>query len=280
MKMKIFKNIKQAQHFTSLIKSVGKTVGFVPTMGNLHQGHISLIDMAKKDNNVVGVSIFVNPTQFGPLEDYNKYPRTLETDIEKLEKAGCDFVFVPEVESMYSDRTANVFVTERNISNALCGKFRPGHFDGVMTVVLKLLNICRPNKVYFGTKDYQQFVLINKMSEALDLDVEVVACPLVREQDGLAMSSRNNYLSVEDRKNALKINQALSKIKNIFELGEKNPDKLKKAGLEVLMPGVSVQYLEILDAEKMIKVDVVDNGCLVAVAGFCGQVRLIDNIIL
>jgi len=279
-KVKIFKNIQQAQHFTSLIKSVGKTVGFIPTMGHLHQGHVSLVERAKKENNIVGVSIFVNPTQFGPSEDYSKYPRTLDADIEKLEKVGCDFVFVPEVDSMYSGRTANVFVTEKVISNVLCGKFRPGHFDGVMTVVLKLLNICRPNKVYFGMKDYQQFVLINKMSEALDLEVEVVGCPLIREQDGLAMSSRNSYLATEDRIKALKINKALSKIKECFELGEKDPDKLKKVGLEVLMPEISIQYLEILDSANMTKVGSVCKGCLVAVAGFCGQVRLIDNIIL
>lgn len=278
--MKVFKNIKQLQNFSFLVKSVGKTIGFVPTMGNLHEGHISLVAMAKRDNDVVGVSIFVNPTQFGPTEDYSKYPRTLEADVEKLEKAGCDFVFVPEVSIMYDESATDVFVSDKNASKTLCGKFRPDHFDGVLTVVAKLLNISRPTKAYFGKKDYQQFVLINKMNDALDLDVEIVPCPLIREQDGLAMSSRNSYLGAEDRKKALKINQALKKVETSFQEGEQNVDKLKKIGLEVLIPDIQLQYLEILDSNKMTKVDVAEKGCLVAVAGFCGPVRLIDNIIL
>ncbi len=278
--MKVFKNIDQVKHFTSLIKSVGKTVGFVPTMGNLHQGHVSLVERAKKENNIVGVSIFVNPTQFGPSEDYNKYPRTIEADMEKLEKAGCDFVFVPEVDAIYKDGGNSFFVTEKTASTALCGKFRPGHFDGVLTVVAKLFNICHPNRAYFGMKDYQQLVLIRKMSEALNMGVEVVPCTLVRDDDGLAMSSRNSYLSTEDRKKALKINKALKAIKESFEKGNNETDNLKKIGLSVLVPDVSVQYLEILDANDLSSVENASQGCLVAVAGFCGSVRLIDNIIL
>lgn len=278
--MKVLKNIDQVRHFTSLIRSVGKTVGFVPTMGNLHQGHVSLVERAKQENSIVGVSIFVNPTQFGPTEDYNKYPRTLEADVEKLEKAGCDFVFFPEVKTMYKDGVSDVFVTEKYASTVLCGKFRPGHFDGVLTVVSKLLNICNPSKAYFGMKDYQQLVLIKEMVKALNMDVEIIPCPIIREQDGLAMSSRNSYLINKDRENALKINEALNKIKEAFKNGEKDPDKLKKIGLEVLIPKIAVQYLELLDPDGLKKVDNANSGCLVAVAGYCGQVRLIDNIIL
>lgn len=278
--MKTLKNIDQVRHYTSLIRSVGKTVGFVPTMGNLHQGHISLVDRAKKENSVVGVSIFVNPTQFGPSEDFNKYPRTLEADLDKLEKAGCDFVFTPDVATMYGEGSADLFVTERDISRFLCGRFRPGHFDGVLTVVAKLFNICHPNKAYFGMKDYQQLVLIKKMSKALNMGVEVVACPLIRESDGLAMSSRNSYLNKEERKRALKISKALEAIGAAFEKGQKDTENLKRKGLEILMPGLDVQYIEVLDPDELNPVDKAEKGCIVAIAGFCGPVRLIDNIIL
>lgn len=278
--MRVLKDVDQTRNFCDLMHSVGKKIGFVPTMGNLHEGHLSLVERSKKENNVVGVSIFVNPIQFGPNEDFNKYPRTLDQDLEKLKNCGCDFVFVPETRSMYLDNTSEVVVNEKKISKTMCGKFRPGHFEGVLTVVAKLFNICKPDKAYFGNKDYQQLVLIREMSLALDMGIEIIGCPIVREKDGLAMSSRNSYLDSETRKKALKLSRSLSLIKKSFDTGNTDVNSLKRIGLETLIPDISVQYLEIVKAESLTPVLKAEKDCLVAVAGYCGSVRLIDNIIL
>ncbi|HOW16790.1 MAG TPA: pantoate--beta-alanine ligase, partial [bacterium] len=200
--MRVLKDIEQVRNFCDLMHSVGKKIGFVPTMGNLHDGHLSLVERAKEDNNVVGVSIFVNPIQFGPNEDFNKYPRTLDEDLEKLKSVGCDFVFVPDTNAMYLNNSSELIINEKKISKTMCGKFRQGHFDGVLTVVAKLFHICKPDKAYFGNKDYQQLILIKQMSLSLNMGVEIIGCPLVREKDGLAMSSRNSYLDSEARKKA------------------------------------------------------------------------------
>jgi len=277
--MRVLKTVKELSSFRDTIQK-GKNVALVPTMGNLHDGHISLVKKAKQDNDVICVSIFVNPTQFGPNEDFNKYPRTFDEDLEKLSKVDCDVVFVPSVSEMYPNGVDNVFVTERSRSKGLCGKYRPGHFDGVLTVVLKLLNICKPNKAYFGMKDYQQLVLIKEMLRSLNMDIEVIPCSLVRESDGLAMSSRNSYLSKEDRKKALKINYSINKINELFISGVTNVEQLKRLGLENLMPEINVQYIDIVDKDTLTTVKNAKKGDIVAISGFCGNVRLIDNITL
>jgi pantoate--beta-alanine ligase len=249
-------------------------------MGNLHDGHLSLVKKAREENDFVVVSIFVNPIQFGPNEDYNSYPRTLDADVEKI-KQYCDLVFAPSVKDMYGETgRSNLIITETEKAIQLCGRFRPGHFEGVLTVVLKLFNICLPNTAYFGSKDYQQFVLIKDMAAELNLDVKIIGCPIVREADGLAMSSRNSYLGTEQRKRALALSQSLNMVKEIFVTGEKNVDTLKEKALELLVPKVAVQYFEVVDSESLKTVKTAKKGDLVAVAAFCDKVRLIDNIVL
>jgi pantoate--beta-alanine ligase len=286
--MKTISSIHEMRQVIMDLKHKGKAVSLVPTMGNLHEGHVSLVKKAKSESDVVAVSIFVNPTQFGPSEDFNKYPRTLDADMQKIQSAGCDIVFTPSVEEMYENNSSprafisdGIFVSVSQKSNVLCGQFRPGHFDGVLTVVLKLFNICVPNKAYFGLKDYQQYLLIKDMTESLNLDVEVIPCPLVRDKDGLALSSRNSYLTAEQRTSALSLNRALGSIKNAFNEGEKQTSTLKGLGLSIMLSGgMEVQYLEIMNAQTLKPVNNAGKGDLVAVAGFCGNTRLIDNIIL
>ena len=284
--MKIISAISEMKALVSSLKKSGKTISLIPTMGNLHQGHVSLVEKARKENDMVAVSIFVNPTQFGPSEDFNNYPRTLDEDLKKIKEAGCDIVFTPEVSEMYpvDDKQINIkrtLVSGSQKSEGLCGKFRTGHFDGVLTVVLKLLNICTPDKAYFGLKDYQQFILIKDIVKDLDLDVEIVGCPIIRDKDGLAMSSRNSYMNAEQRNRALSLSKALSSIKNAFKEGEKNKEKLKGLGLSIMLNSdINVQYLEIVDAQTLMPMEKIMEGNLVAVAGYCGNTRLIDNIIL
>lgn len=256
------------------------SVALVPTMGNLHYGHLSLVKKAKEENDFVVVSIFVNPTQFSPNEDYNSYPRTLDADVEKIGKY-CDLVFAPSVKDMYGERVgSDLMVTETEKAAQLCGRFRPGHFDGVLTVVLKLFNMCMPNKAYFGAKDYQQLVLIKDMVAELNLDMEIIGCPIVRESDGLAMSSRNSYMGPEQRKRALALSQSLNVVKELFDSGEKNVRMLKEKALELLVPKVAVQYFEVVDGETLAAVKMAEKGNVIAVAAFCEKVRLIDNIVL
>ena len=261
-------------------KAKGLKVALVPTMGNLHEGHLSLVKKAKKENDVVVVSIFVNPIQFGPNEDYNSYPRTLEADIEKI-KQYSDIVFTPTARDMYGEKgTTNIITTETEKSNRLCGRFRPGHFNGVLTVVLKLFNICMPDVSYFGLKDFQQFVLIKDMAEGLNLNVKVIGCDIVREKDDLAMSSRNAYMDAVQRKRALALSESLNRIKDLFANGETSIASLKAKALEVLQPRVSVQYFEIVDPVNLVTLKEASKGSVVLVAAFCDKTRLIDNIIL
>ena len=276
--MKIVLNITELRTIIAAQKAKGVNVALVPTMGNLHDGHLSLVKRAKEDKNFVVTSIFVNPIQFGPSEDYNSYPRTLDADVEKI-KQYCDVVFAPTVNDMYSNDSA-CLVVETEKSTKLCGRFRPGHFDGVLTVVLKLFNICSPNVAYFGLKDYQQFVLLRDMSLKFDLGINIIGCPLIREKDGLALSSRNSYMDATQRNRALALSESLLKVKELFESGEKDLTCLKAKALEVLLPRVAVQYFEIVDADSLDTVKTVLRGNVVLVAAFCGQVRLIDNIIL
>lgn len=256
-------------------------LGLVPTMGALHEGHLSLIRAAKAKSDVVAASIFVNPTQFGPTEDFSRYPRDLDRDLGLLEREGVDFVFVPSVEEMYPQQSVT-WVTVEGLSECLCGKSRPGHFRGVATVVAKLFNIVEPDIAFFGQKDAAQIAVIRRMVRDLNMPVQVEVCPIVREPDGLAMSSRNAYLSPEQRQDALVLFRSLSRIRGSFEKGEHDSQKLIGAARDEFRktPNVRLDYCEIVDPDELTALNVIDRPALVAVAAFVGNTRLIDNIVL
>jgi pantoate--beta-alanine ligase len=259
----------------------GKRIGLVPTMGALHEGHLSLVRAARSKCDVVAVSIFVNPTQFGPNEDFSKYPRSFDRDCELLEKEGVDLVFAPSVEEMYPGG-AITYVTVEGMSDKLCGRSRPGHFRGVTTVVSKLFHIVEPGMAFFGQKDAAQVAIIRRMVRDLNMPVEIVVCPIVREPDGLAMSSRNAYLTPEQRTSALVLSRALRRVRQVFDQGERSAAKLIEAGKHVIAeePAVRLDYLEIVDPETLDAVELVSSKGLIAVAAFVGTTRLIDNVIL
>jgi pantoate--beta-alanine ligase len=259
----------------------GKTLGFVPTMGALHAGHLSLVRASKSRCNVTAVSIFVNPLQFGPSEDLSKYPRTLERDIALLEEGGVDLLFVPSVEQMYP-AGAKTRVLVEELSNKLDGASRPGHFLGVTTVVSKLFEIVRPDLAFFGQKDAAQVVVLRKMVRDLDMDVELVVCPIVRETDGLAMSSRNAYLTPEQRQQALVLHRALLRVQTAVDRGERDAAKLREIGEQVIAeePGARLDYFAIVDPETLDPVTDTRRGALIAIAAYVGTTRLIDNILL
>lgn len=260
----------------------GRSVGFVPTMGALHAGHISLMDMAKRRADVTIASIFVNPLQFGPNEDLAKYPRPIEKDLALLEAVGVDAVFLPSVSELYPEG-ASTFVSEETVSGPLCGAMRPGHFRGVTTVVLKLFNIVQPDLAVFGQKDAQQCAVIERMVRDLAVPVEIVRGPIVREADGLALSSRNIYLSPEDRAAAPLISASLEQARKAFENGERDAVKLASIGRTVLEdnPRIAIQYWDVRDPKSLASIESVgENGALLAVAAYLGSTRLIDNILL
>jgi pantoate--beta-alanine ligase len=259
----------------------GKTLGLVPTMGALHEGHLSLVRSARAQCDVVAVSIFVNPLQFGPTEDFAKYPRTIERDSAMLEEAGVDWLFLPSVAEMYPPG-ATTHVNVSDLSSKLDGGSRPGHFQGVATVVCKLFEIVRPDRAFFGQKDAAQVALLRKMARDLDMDVEVVVCPIVREADGLAMSSRNAYLNAEQRKQALALSRSLQRVKAAVDSGERDAARLAEIGTRVIAsePGARLDYFAIVDADTLEPVDTVSHGTLIAVAAWVGATRLIDNIVL
>ncbi len=262
-------------------RSAERTVGFVPTMGALHQGHAELIRTADRLTTFVVVSIFVNPTQFGPKEDFSKYPRTLEEDTRISEEAGADLIFAPNAEEMYpADSVAYVEVPK--LDEVLCGPRRPGHFRGVCTVVLKLFNMVQPEVAVFGAKDAQQAIILQKMVKDLNVPVKLVIAPTVREPDGLAMSSRNRYLTAEERQQAPRIYAELKKIEANIQAGEIDVGRLESAllvGLEAI-PGARVDYASVLDAENLKPIQRVSGPVLVAVAVFLGTTRLIDNVMV
>lgn len=281
--MKNLKVISTKKELKSYLKSLNGTIGLVPTMGALHNGHKSLIEAANKENDFVVVSVFVNPTQFGPNEDYDKYPRTLEKDVELAKEAGADVVFAPSPKEMYT----NIYFEEKETTlvcppykyvNRLCGKSRPGHFDGVCTVVSKLFNLVKPTRAYFGQKDAQQLFIIQKMAEELDFDIEIKKCPIVRETDGLAISSRNSYLSENDRKKAVNISLALKKAKELKDKGIKEAQTLIDAAFSYL-EGFDVDYVEIVSLEDFTKIDTINDKALMLIAAKTpeNKVRLIDN---
>jgi pantoate--beta-alanine ligase len=279
--MKICKTINEMRSATREANRAGKRLGFVPTMGALHEGHLSLVRAAKSASDVVAVSIFVNPLQFGPTEDLAKYPRTFEHDAGLLEKEAVDILFCPTPKEMYSPG-AVTYVTVEGLSDKLCGRSRPGHFRGVTTVVAKLFHIVEPDKAFFGQKDAAQSTIIRQMVHDLNLPVEIVVCPIAREPDGLAMSSRNVYLRPQERKSALVLHRSLMEIKNRFDRGERNAAKLIAAGKQLVskQAGVRFDYLEIVDPSTLDSVTQLNQPALVAVAAVVGHTRLIDNIVL
>jgi pantoate--beta-alanine ligase len=258
-----------------------RRLGFVPTMGALHAGHLSLVRAARRQCESVAVSIFVNPTQFGPDEDFCSYPRTFERDRGLLEQEGVPILFVPSTEEIYPPGSTT-FVEVKGLSEKLCGRSRPGHFRGVATVVAKLFNIVQPDFAFFGQKDAAQAVIIRRMVRDLDFDVQVMVCPIVREPDGLALSSRNAYLDPQQRKQATVLYRSLMRVQFLADRGESDSARLIAAALDELKqePEVRLDYFEIVDRETLDPVANTSQGALVAVAAFVGTTRLIDNIVL
>ena len=279
--MILLKQVEKINDFVGNLKKEGKTVGFVPTMGALHNGHISLIKKSKSENSVTICSIYVNPTQFNNKTDLQKYPVTIESDIDQLEKAECDILFLPSTNEMYKDGQVNEYYNLGYLENILEGKFRPGHFQGVCVIVDKLLKAIEPTALYLGKKDYQQCMVINKMITDKKYNVVLKICDTIREQDGLAMSSRNLRLNVTERTDALKIFETLKKIK--LKITTKNIEEIKANAKNYLTEnGYKVDYIEIADADTLEIAKSWDgNKKLVAlVAAYLNEVRLIDNIIL
>lgn len=279
--MKVIDNIQRMAMLSKILKKEAKTIGFVPTMGYFHDGHLSLIKTAKQHMDVAVVSIFVNPKQFSHNEDLDKYPRDLKRDEEMARLAGADVLFHPSLSDMYPDGYAT-YVNVEGLADTLCGGARPGHFKGVATVVTKLFGIVKPDIAYFGQKDAQQSIIIKKMVQDLNMDIDIKVLPTVREKDGLAMSSRNMYLSEKERKDALCLNQALIKAEAAVKSGERDAVKIIKMieGIIKERPGAKIDYIEAVDTKTLNPVDRIVGETLVALAVFIGNTRLIDNTIL
>jgi len=279
--MQTISDIRQMQALACSLKREGRRIAFVPTMGFLHEGHASLLREGRKNCDVLVLSIFVNPIQFGKNEDLDRYPRDMERDCRIASECGVDIVFTPAATDMYPPGF-QTGVTVRDVSLPLCGASRPGHFDGVATVVTKLFNIVQPDVALFGRKDYQQLAVIRRMVMDLSMPLEVVGMPIVRENDGLAMSSRNAYLSKEQRLSALCLHRALAAVRGLFAGGERTADQLQKAAFEIVgaEPDVTIEYIEFRDGATLDGQEVVDNATLLAVAVKIGQTRLIDNTVL
>jgi pantoate--beta-alanine ligase len=279
--MKLIKTIDEMRAFRKATRQSGKRLALIPTMGALHEGHLSLVRAAREKSVVAVVSIFVNPTQFGPNEDFTKYPRNLESDSKMLEREPVDVIFAPSVDDMYP-AGAVTWVAVEGMSDRLCGKSRPGHFRGVTTVVSKLFHIIEPDAAFFGQKDAAQAAIIRRMVRDLNMPVSIEICPIIRESDGLALSSRNGYLSLEERKSALILHRSLLRAQTLFEGGERNSANLIAAGKQEFSrePKARLDYLEIVDPDSLEPVTTISNRALVAVAAFIGNTRLIDNIIV
>ena len=279
--MKILSTITETRVACRLARANGQRLGLVPTMGALHEGHLSLVRAAKTQSDIVAVSLFVNPTQFGPTEDLAKYPRPFERDRELLEKEGVAILFAPSAEEMYPKGEATWVVVE-GLSERLDGRSRPGHFRGVTTVVSKLFHIIEPDVAFFGQKDAAQAAIIRRMVRDLNFPVEIVICPIVREPDGLAMSSRNDYLNPVERKQALALHRSLSRAEDEFRGGERSAARLIAAATKILgqEPQIRLDYFEIVDPDTLDCVEQIERPALVAVAAYVGSTRLIDNRIL
>lgn len=279
--MKIWTTIPEARAACRAGRARGQRLGLVPTMGALHEGHLSLVRAAQAQCDAVAVSIFVNPTQFGPTEDLSRYPRQFDRDCGLLEKEGIQILFAPRVEEIYPQGAVTWVVVE-GLSEKLDGRSRPGHFRGVTTIVSKLFHIIEPAAAFFGQKDAAQLAVIRRMVRDLDFPVEIVACPIVRERDGLAMSSRNAYLNREERSRALVLQRSLQGVQQQFQAGERSAAKLISAAKEVFgrEPQVHLDYFEIVDPDTLDPVERISQKTLVAVAAYVGSTRLIDNAVL
>jgi len=279
--MKVAKTIKSVRNLVKTARSKGKIIGFVPTMGALHIGHISLIEAAAKKCDFVVVSIFVNPTQFGPGEDFEKYPRPLKADLAICRKAGVDVVFVPSPQQMYPGENLT-WVNVEKLTEQLCGQFRPGHFSGVTTVCAKLFNIVAPDIAFFGQKDAQQAIVIKKMVADLNMPLKIVVCPTVRQADGLAVSSRNQYLTRQQKKNAPLIYKSLQKCQKLIEDGVADSKTIINQMRKILQqaPSIKIEYISIVDADTLQELKKITGKVLTAVAVKIGSTRLIDNIVV
>jgi pantoate--beta-alanine ligase len=279
--MKIIKTVMEMRAALKCFRDEGNIIGFVPTMGYLHQGHLSLIRSARKSSDIVVTSIFVNPTQFGPQEDLDRYPRNLKQDAELAEQEGVDYIFNPDVSEMYPEGYKTyVFVEE--LSDKMCGASRLGHFRGVTTIVLKLFNIIQPQLAYFGQKDAQQAIIVRRMVEDLNLDIKIEVEPIVREADGLAMSSRNAYLNSEERKAALVLYRSLKLAEKLIKQGERDSSAIEHEMRKIINqePLAKIDYIAIVDNRNLQELDIIKKEVLIALAVHIGKTRLIDNIVI
>lgn len=279
--MKVIKKINEMRNIVKDIKSQGMSIGFVPTMGYLHEGHLSLVRESLRKADVTVVSIFVNPAQFGPREDFKEYPWDLNRDSDILKREGVNYLFTPATDEMYpGGYKTNVEV--QDLQDKLCGRSRPGHFRGVCTVVLKLFNIINPDISFFGQKDAQQAIILKRMVQDFNLEMKIEVLPIIREEDDLALSSRNTYLSQEERKAALSLSKSLKEAQSMIENGQRDSEAIIKRMIEIINmePLAKIDYVEIVDLDKLNPVTRIEKEALVALAVFIGEVRLIDNTIL
>ncbi len=278
--MKVIKIVSELRAVIKEAKRLGKTVGLVPTMGFLHEGHLALMKKAKDGTDVVVTSIFVNPTQFSANEDLDSYPKDIKRDMELTQEAGVDYLFIPSVEEMYPEGYSTYVKVEGNITEQLCGITRSHHFRGVATIVTKLFNMVLPDYAYFGQKDAQQVIVIEKMTRDLNMDINIVACPTVREEDGLAMSSRNKYLSSSEREKAVILSKSLFEVEKKINNGERDATALRNYIVEQIksVKEADIDYIEVVNAETLHKIKTLKGDVLIAMAVFFGKTRLIDNI--
>lgn len=279
--MEVIEGVAELRKKVREAKERGRKVGFVPTMGFFHQGHLALMERARKECDIVVVSLFVNPTQFGPSEDYENYPRDFDRDCQLAQEVGVDYLFHPSVEEIYPEPQLS-WVEVEKVTKGLCGDCRPGHFRGVATVVAKLFNLVEPDVAYFGEKDYQQLQVIKRMVKDLNFSIEVVGVPTVREADGLAMSSRNTYLSPLERQAALRLSQALKLAQVLYEGGERKAEVIKERLRKFLgeEPLLKCEYIEVREPETLENIELIKGKAVVALAARVGKARLIDNVVL
>ncbi len=277
--MELVRSIPAVRNLIKQIKKQGLSIGFVPTMGALHEGHLSLINTSKNSNDFTVVSIFVNPIQFGKNEDFDKYPRMIESDMQKMQTISPDIVFAPDKSEIIGNNLLS-FLDIEKLGDTLCGSKRPGHFRGVCTIVSKLFNIIEPDRAYFGKKDIQQYMILKKMAIDLNFDIEVIGCEIIREKDGLAMSSRNLYLSKEEREQALILNLSLKKASELYNKGIRDTNTIKEQVIAMIKtkPLTLIDYVSIVD-KNMQEIDVINEGDIIALAVYLGKTRLIDNYI-
>ena len=278
--MEVIKTIKEMKEFSSQARQKGQTIAFVPTMGFFHEGHLSLMREGRKLGDLLIISLFVNPTQFGPSEDFQKYPKDLEKDGKMAEGVGVDVLFAPDASEMYPPDHQTTVRVEK-VTQELCGRSRPVHFQGVATVVTMLFNIVMPHMAIFGEKDFQQLLMIRQMVKDLCMEIEIIGMPTIREADGLAMSSRNSYLSPKERQAALALYRALKKAEDLLQKGERLAEKIQKGMMEILLsePLVKIDYVQICNASTLEDVHEIKGDVVIALAAYVGQTRLIDNLV-